>query len=69
VYPKKRLGPICLSDVLSRRMALRTRYLPSGSLKKEFDEVDEVMFNDVKRPFELIFNILGFQKSDLDEEA
>jgi hypothetical protein len=38
-------------------------------LKWEFDEVDEVMFHEVERPFQLIFCILGTQKSDLDEVA
>jgi hypothetical protein len=34
VYRKNRLGRSCLSDDLSRRMALRTHNLPSGRLKK-----------------------------------
>jgi hypothetical protein len=38
-------------------------------LKNDFVEVDEAMFQGVKRPCELIFCILGFKKSDLDDVA
>jgi hypothetical protein len=33
-----------LSDLLSRRMALRTHNLPSGRLENDFGEVNKVMF-------------------------
>jgi hypothetical protein len=57
------------SDVLSRRMALRTHNLPPGRLKNDFGEVDEAMFHGVESPNELIFCILSIEKSDLDEVA
>jgi hypothetical protein len=38
-------------------------------LKNDFDEVHEVMFQGVERPYELIFCILGFEKNELDEIA
>jgi hypothetical protein len=38
-------------------------------VKNDFCEVDEVMFQGVERPCELIFCILGIEKSDLDEVA
>jgi hypothetical protein len=38
-------------------------------LKKDFGEVDEAMFQGVERPGEIIFTILGTEKSDLDEVA
>jgi hypothetical protein len=63
---KKRLGRICLIDVLSRRLALRTHNLTSGHLKNEFGEVDEEMFQGVERPCELIFYVLGIERSELD---
>jgi hypothetical protein len=44
---------ICLQDVL----------------KKYFGEVDEVIFQGVERQCELIFCILGMEKSDLDDVA
>jgi hypothetical protein len=36
-------------------------------LKCDFGDFVEAIFHDVDRPFESIFYILGFQKSDLDE--
>jgi hypothetical protein len=49
-------------------MILRTHNLPSGRLKKNyFGEFDEVFFQGVERPCELIFCILRIEKSDLDE--
>jgi hypothetical protein len=36
-------------------------------LKNDFVEVDESIFQGVERPCELIFYILGIQKSDLYE--
>jgi hypothetical protein len=44
---------ICLQDVL----------------KNDFGEVDEVMFKGVERRCEIIFCILGIEKSDLDDVA
>jgi hypothetical protein len=38
-------------------------------LECDFGNVDETMFHDVERTFEPIFNILGIQKSVLDEVA
>jgi hypothetical protein len=64
---KKRLGRSCLSDVLSRRMALRTHNLSSGSFKKLLWWSHEAMFQGVKRPCKIIFCIQGIEKTDLDE--
>jgi hypothetical protein len=49
-------------------MALRTDNLPSERLKKDLG-VDEAIFESVERPFELIYCILGIEKSELDEVA
>jgi hypothetical protein len=38
-------------------------------LRNYFGEVDEVMLQGVERQCELIFCILGMEKSDLDEAA
>jgi hypothetical protein len=38
-------------------------------LKGDFGDVDEEMFQGVERPCELIFYLLGIQKTDLDEVA
>jgi hypothetical protein len=38
-------------------------------LKKEFGKVDKAMIQGVERPGEIIFSILGIEKSDLDEAA
>jgi hypothetical protein len=38
-------------------------------LKNDFGEVDEVMFQGVERLCELIFSILGIEKTDLDDVA
>jgi hypothetical protein len=38
-------------------------------LKNDFFEVDEVMIQDFKRPWELIFCYLGIKKSELVEIA
>jgi hypothetical protein len=43
--------------------------MPSGRLKKNFDQVDEAMFQIVEKPFKHIFGIQGIEKSDLDEVA
>jgi hypothetical protein len=37
--------------------------------KKDFGEVDEVMFEGVVKPCEIIFGIMVIEKSDLDEVA
>jgi hypothetical protein len=34
-------------------------------LKNDFGEVDEAKFQGVERPYDLIFCILGIEKSDL----
>jgi hypothetical protein len=47
----------------------RTQYLPFGRLKNEFGEFDEAMSQGVERLCELIFCILGIEKSELDELA
>jgi hypothetical protein len=52
----------CLSDVLYRRIALRTKNLPSARLKDDFDEVDEAMFEGVEGPCVPIFCISGIKK-------
>jgi hypothetical protein len=56
-----------LSDVLNRPKGLRTYTLPTGRLKNDFVEVDEAIIQGDERPSELIFYILGIQKSDLYE--
>jgi hypothetical protein len=38
-------------------------------LKSFFGDVDELMFQDVLKPLERIFQILGIENSDLDEVA
>jgi hypothetical protein len=38
-------------------------------LKKDFVQVDEVMYQGSQRPCEQTFCILGIEKSDLDEVA
>jgi hypothetical protein len=40
-HREKRLGKICLSDDLSRRITLITHHLPSWRLKNDFGEFDE----------------------------
>jgi hypothetical protein len=50
-------------------MALRTHNLSSRLLKKDIVEVDEVMYQGIQRPCELIFCILGVEKIDLEEVA
>jgi hypothetical protein len=65
---ENRLGWSCISDVLGKRMNLRTQCL-LNVLKSEFVEVDEAMFHDVERPQERIFYILGIKKSELYEVA
>jgi hypothetical protein len=69
VRPKKRLGRIRESDVLSRRMDLWSHNLPLVRFKIFFGEVGIAMFQGVWRPSLLIFCILGEQKSDLGEVA
>jgi hypothetical protein len=39
------------------------------SLKYDFGDIDEVMFHVIERTFELIFYILGIQKSVFDDVA
>jgi hypothetical protein len=50
-------------------MGLRNLNIPSGVLKNDFVEVDEVMFQGVEMPCELFFCILSVEKSNLDEFA
>jgi hypothetical protein len=38
-------------------------------LKCDFGDFDEAMFHDVKRLYESIYNVLGIQRSNLDEIA
>jgi hypothetical protein len=64
---KKRLGWSRLSDVLRRRTSLRTHNLISGRLKKDFGEVDEVMFQGVEGLIEKIFCISGIEYIVFDE--
>jgi hypothetical protein len=40
---------------------------PSGGFKKDFGEVNEAMVNGIERPCEIIFCILGIEKSDFYE--
>jgi hypothetical protein len=46
-------------------MALRTNNLLLDVLKNIFGEVDEAMFEDVERPYELVFSILCIEKGDV----
>jgi hypothetical protein len=50
-------------------MVLRTHNLTSGRHKKRLFEVDEVMIQGVKRPWELFFCFLGIENSELVEVA
>jgi hypothetical protein len=50
-------------------MALVTHNVPLYFLKNCFGEVDEAMFEGVKRPYEFIFCIVSNEKSDLREIA
>jgi hypothetical protein len=50
-------------------VALRTHNLPSGRLKNDFGEVNEVMFQGFERPYDLILCIREMEKSDLDKFA
>jgi hypothetical protein len=63
---KKRIGRSCLSDILNRRMVFKTHNLSSGSLKNVFGDVNKPMYQGIERPCEIIFCILGIEKSDLD---
>jgi hypothetical protein len=58
-----------ISDGLGRRMALRTHNLLSERIKNESAEFDEAMFQFFEMPCELIFCILGIEKSYLNEVA
>jgi hypothetical protein len=67
---KKATFTTSLSDVLIRRMTLRTHNIPSGRLKNDFGEVDKVdKIQGIEKPWEIIFCIPGIEKSDLDEVA
>jgi hypothetical protein len=68
-HRKKGLGRSYLSDVLSKRMALRTRIWLLDVLKIDFGEVDESTFQGFERPYEVIFCILSLEKCDLNEIA
>jgi hypothetical protein len=59
-HRKNRIERNHLSDVIIRRMALRTHNL--NELKCDFGDVDEAMFHDVERPFKRIFYILAILK-------
>jgi hypothetical protein len=50
-------------------MTLGTHNLFCGGLKIRLGDVDESMFNYVKRPFERIFYILGIEKRDFHDVA
>jgi hypothetical protein len=58
---KKDFGEV---DVLSRRIALRTIKCLLDVLKKDFGEADEATFRDFERQFQIIFCIVGIEKSD-----
>jgi hypothetical protein len=45
-------------------MTLRTHNLTSDVLKNDIGEVDKAMIQGVERPSEIIFCILGIEKSD-----
>jgi hypothetical protein len=46
-------------------MTMRTHNPTSGRLKKKFGEFDKAMIQGVERPSEIIFCILGIEKSDV----
>jgi hypothetical protein len=48
-------------------LGLSTQYF--GRLKNEFGEVDEVMSQGAEKLCELIFCILGIERSDLEQHA
>jgi hypothetical protein len=48
-------------------MTLSTHNLHSGRLKNDIGEVDDAVFQCVKRQLELNFGFLRVEKSDLDE--
>jgi hypothetical protein len=50
-------------------MALRTLNLPSGRLKCVIGDVDEAMFQGVKKPFYSLSILLSIKKSDLKDVA
>jgi hypothetical protein len=58
-----------LSDVLSRRMALRANNRFSRSFKDDFGNVDDGMLHGNQRQCKLLFRIQGIEKSGLDEVA
>jgi hypothetical protein len=62
-HSKKRFGRCHRSDVLSRLKALRTHNVSSGRLKNDFGEVDDSMFQSVKRQLERNFCILTTEKA------
>jgi hypothetical protein len=59
-HRKNRIERKSLSEVLFRRMALRTHNL--NVLKCDFCDVAVAMFHDVERPFKRIFYILELKK-------
>jgi hypothetical protein len=60
VHSKKHFGRCRRSDVFSRPMDLKTNNLHSGRLKNDFGEVDDAMFQGVRRSLEHNFCILRF---------
>jgi hypothetical protein len=68
-HRKKRIERIRLSDDLSRRTALRTHKLSSRRHKKRLWWIRWSDVSRCQRPCDLIFCILGIEKSDLDEVA
>jgi hypothetical protein len=50
-------------------MALITHNLHLNVLKNDFGEIDESMYQGVQMPCEIIFYIMGIEKSGLDEVA
>jgi hypothetical protein len=66
-HRKKQLCRSCISDILSRRLTLTTHIQPSRCVKNDLGEADEMMFQGVERPCEIIFDILFIEKSDLYE--
>jgi hypothetical protein len=63
------LGRSRLSDVLKGEWPRELVICLQDILKNDFGKVDEVIFQGVERPYDLIFCILGIGKIDLDEFA
>jgi hypothetical protein len=67
--PKKRKVGSFGTDVLCKRMVLRTNNVPFERLKMRLGEVEEAIFQCVESASILCFCILDIDKSDLNKVA